>query len=74
MFQDPSSGSQQGAQFLQNVCPQQPPYEQDPHMPAAGQIGGPGQQQPQPQFTVLPTGQQYCASHNICHHQDSSVE
>ena len=31
----------------------QPPYEQDPHMPAAGQIGGPGQQQPQPQFTVL---------------------
>ena len=38
MFQDPSSGSQQGAQFLQNVCQQQPPYEQDPHMPAAGRL------------------------------------
>ena len=38
---------------------QQPPYEQDPHMQPGVQIGGPGQQQPQPKFAVLPTGQQY---------------
>ena len=38
---------------------QQPPYEQDRHMQPVVQIGGPGQQQPQPKFIVLPTGQQY---------------
>ena len=43
----------------------QPPYEQDAHMEPASQIGGPGQQQPQPQFNVLPTGQQYYTRCNI---------
>ena len=56
---------------MQNVYQLQPPYEQHPHMQPGGQIGGPGQQQPQPNFTGLPTGQQYCAS---CHHEDSSLD